>query len=239
MVSTKSLLSVAIAVLQLASVCSAGISRRANSDATGVVYSPDGRTCCTDGESEAAFAGVICEYGTHILVTQIPEDTRVTKCCWSDEANNFHVHYANNHEERHTYPINITGTTTLPNHFCNLQLKWDITEYILTDDYLDINVNLNFDCATYNKSDREWIRVHFDSAYQDAGRFTYEISPVVGPTIYITVASKIQSSDFSVDFHGHITGTGVISRLDEQFDRNLRTDEVAAIIAKANICDGF
>lgn len=232
---TKSLLSIAIALLQLASLSSAGIANRANSGAAEVTYSHDGRTCCTDGERGAIFSEGKCEYNSQALTPNIPDDTFVTKCCWNNTANDFHVHFANDHEVRQVSPIDITGNATVPIEVCNLGLKWNITEYILTDDYLDINVNLTIDCGPFNLSDREWIRIHFDSAYRDSGEFAYEIS-AVGPTIYTTITSKIHRSDFSVDFHGQLTGTGILSQLDQSFDKNLRADEVAAILSEADIC---
>ncbi|UKZ74427.1 hypothetical protein TrVFT333_002095 [Trichoderma virens FT-333] len=213
MIFNNGLLSVAAAVLQLASLSGAGIANRANSGAAEVAYSHDGRTCCTGGEPSAAFTGGKCEYDSHVLTPTIPEGTHISK-------------YP---------PMNITGNATIPIQICNLGPKWEITEYILTDDYLDIYVNLNIDCGPYNEWDREWIRIHFDGAYRDAGKFTYEISWLKS-TIDATITSKIHSSDFSVDFHGHLTGNGFLSSLDQSFDKNLRAGEVAAILSKANIC---
>ncbi|KAK4071051.1 uncharacterized protein Triagg1_6418 [Trichoderma aggressivum f. europaeum] len=235
MIFTKSLLSMAVAVLQLASLSSAGIASRANSGAAQVTYSHDGRTCCTDGEPGAAFTGSKCEYNSHVLTPSIPDDTHVTKCCWNNEANDFHVHYADDNEVRQVSPMDITGNATVPIEICNLGLKWNITEYILTDDYLDINVNLTIGCGPFNLWDREWIRIHFDSVYRDAGEFTYEVSEI-GPAIYATITSKIHRSDFSVDFHGELTGTGILRQLDQSFDKNLRADEVAAILSEVDIC---
>ncbi|KAJ4865393.1 hypothetical protein T069G_01923 [Trichoderma breve] len=235
MIFTKSLLSMTVAVLQLASLSSAGIANRANSDAAEVTYSHDGRTCCTGGERGAIFSEGKCEYNSQALTPNLPEDTYVTKCCWNQKVNDFHVHFADVHEMRKVSPVEITGNATVPIEICNLGLKWNITEYILTDDYLDINVDLNIDCGPFNLSDREWIRIHFDSSYRDSGEFAYEIS-AVGPTIYATITSKIHRSDFSVDFHGQLTGTGILSQLDQSFDKNLRADEVAAILSEANIC---
>ncbi|EHK22816.1 uncharacterized protein TRIVIDRAFT_222080 [Trichoderma virens Gv29-8] len=158
------LLSVVAAVLHLASLSSAGTANRANSGAAEVTYSHDGRTCCTNGEPSASFTGGKCEYDSHVLNPTIPEGTHVTKCCWSDRANDFHVHFADDHEDLQVSPMHITGNATVPIQICNLGLKWEITEYILTDDYLDIYVILNIDCGPYNEWDREWIRIHFDVA---------------------------------------------------------------------------
>ncbi|KAL7948078.1 hypothetical protein V8C42DRAFT_363513 [Trichoderma barbatum] len=236
MIFTKGLLSVAVAVLQLASLSSAGISKRANSAAVEAKYSHDGRTCCTNGETESAFTSGKCEYNSHVLTPSIPEGNHVTKCCWDDNNNGFHVHYAENHQDYQLSPSNITGGASIPTSVCNLGLKWETTQFILTDDYLDFRVNLNADCGPYNQWDEEWLRVYFDSAYRESGKFTYESSSADGPTIYLTATSKINRSDFSIDFHGHITATDSIGNLEDSFDVPFKDDRVAAILSKVDIC---
>ncbi|PTB70232.1 hypothetical protein BBK36DRAFT_1155048 [Trichoderma citrinoviride] len=235
MIFTKGLLSAAVAVFELASFTSAGIAHRADTATAAATYSDDGRTCCTDGEPGTALINGKCEYGSHSLSPDIPSGTHVTKCCWDDKASDFHVHYAQDNEEHEAAPLNVTGGGNYPNGFCNLGLKWEITEFILTDDYLDLNIDLNVDCGPYNKSDREWVRIHFNSVWQDAGKFTYVISSI-GPTIYADISTKIKRDDSSVDLHVHVTGTGIAGALDESVDENLHDEELKAILSTVNVC---
>ncbi|KJZ75816.1 hypothetical protein HIM_04640 [Hirsutella minnesotensis 3608] len=198
-------------------------------------YSHDGRTCCPGGDEGTAFIDGQCKYGAAVLTPALGPGDHVTKCCWNTTASDFHVHYENDADKPTTQDVDVKGGGNYPNSFCNLGLSWHIDQYTLDRDGIWLHIALNVDCGPYNKTDIEWIWIAFNSAWTGAGTFTYGISGI-GPTIHVELQTRIKRDDLSVDVWGHVTGTGIISALDETFNKNIADSSVKALLALEEIC---
>ncbi|OAA38761.1 hypothetical protein BBO_07008 [Beauveria brongniartii RCEF 3172] len=198
-------------------------------------FVPDGKTCCPSGQEPTAYAtkNDRCEYGSHVSAYVSQSDDKVTRCCFDVHAPKFYVHYFDL-DKGFKFPVDIHGSSQHETGFCNLGLKYDISDVIVADNWISLHINLNVDCATYNKSDKEWITIFFNRNYRHSGRFTYVITGI-GPTIYADVAAKIIGDD-TVGLEVHVTGTGIIGRLDETVRDEIRNDVLKGFLKGKEIC---
>ncbi|KAK2839328.1 hypothetical protein FQN49_006245, partial [Arthroderma sp. PD_2] len=192
---------------------------RAQTETTVAQYISDGRPCCLESGSEpSAHIGTTCQYGDYQApITNIFAQAMYTKCCFITSTKQFNVHYLPLAVK--TTPVDIRGSVNKDIHFCNLGLKWHITSIILREASISLYLDLNVDCATYNKSDTQWITIGFNQFMTHAGKFTYVLS-WAGPTIYLDLESSV-NTDGTVNLHGNVTGTGIIHSLDESFTTKL------------------
>ncbi|KAK5994134.1 hypothetical protein PT974_07574 [Cladobotryum mycophilum] len=227
--------------LQLATVSNAALVRRDN--AVSANYLHDGRTCCLNGDQHALILKDGCAYYKPGSVIPVVVATKppgflsyVSQCCWDDSAQGFNVHYWSWSDKMIEGPLDITGGAEYPNSFCTLRIKWNITKYRLTADSIALLIDLNVDCWPYNKSDEEWIIVHFDHKDTSGGKFTYVITGW-GPTIYADITTRINGDNASIHLHGHVTATGVASPLDETIDADFSNDDLKRLLSTREICN--
>jgi len=195
----------------------------------------DGRTCCPSGQDSAAYASANdrCEFGSYVSDYISLNDDEVLKCCFDTNSPHFYYHYAD-FQQGLVVPLDIKGGDVYNTDFCKLGLKWNIKKLRLANNWIRLLVNLNVDCATYNETDEEWITIYLDKSYQHAGKFTYEIS-AIGPTIYADIDTKV-NSDSTLELRVHITGTGIIGRLDETVSTTIKDAMLKEFLKEKEIC---
>ncbi|PLB52012.1 hypothetical protein P170DRAFT_471925 [Aspergillus steynii IBT 23096] len=154
-------------------------------------------------------------------------------CCYDNVHHVLHVHDIQ-HLPTYTRDLDVYQSEQHPNGVCNLGLKYYITKAEVYGGYVNLLINLNVDCGTYNESDEHWVTVIFDENWNYGAKFTFVIS-FVGPTIYLDLSTKV-NRDLSISLHGHVTATGVISSLDELYDSSLDKAELRQILDGVDIC---
>lgn len=193
-------------------------------------YSLDSRTCCA-GDNPTALIGDQCQYGNAVL--SVAKDS-VTKCCYDPTKGAFHVHLK---EFKPLLAINANYHTSgqAPNGFCNLGYKIDVGGVRVYGNKIELDISVNVDCGPYNHTASTTLSIYLEHGWHDGGRLTYVLNPVIGPTVYVDLSSKI-NDDKSVDVRGHITGTGVLSHLDEGFTNTIADGSLKNYLALLPMC---
>ncbi|RFU79230.1 hypothetical protein TARUN_2942 [Trichoderma arundinaceum] len=87
----------------------------------------------------------------------------------------------------------------------------------LKPDHIEAPIRIKANASPIHLDETYNVNIYFKNDWTDAHRWEASI-PIVGPTLYVDLQSRIVRSNCKLGLKLHITGTGILGRLDESVD---------------------
>jgi hypothetical protein len=87
----------------------------------------------------------------------------------------------------------------------------------LKPDHIEARTHIKANASPIHFDQWDTVNIYFKNDWTDAHRWEATI-PVIGPTLYIDLQSRFVRSNCKLGLKIHLTGTGVLGRLDESVD---------------------
>lgn len=159
----------------------------------------------------------------------------VRACCWDKMTQDFSLHLKQ--------PVPLFDCTvqqwinsTQPSDACGGTLKVNIwvKQAQVFASRVDILVNVYTDCRVFHPSGATRLWFNFNRQFTGSGDIHLPVTDV-GPTVIVTFQSKLNDNR-TIELHGHVTGTGVISSLDERFQQTIDNDDIKKFLMLFPLC---
>ncbi|KAH8129185.1 hypothetical protein LI328DRAFT_128754 [Trichoderma asperelloides] len=87
----------------------------------------------------------------------------------------------------------------------------------LKEDHIEAPTHVIANASPIHMNEWYTVNIYFKNDWTNAHRWEASI-PIIGPTLYVDLQSRIVRSNCKLGLKLHITGTGVLGRLDESID---------------------
>ncbi|KAL6894773.1 hypothetical protein GGI43DRAFT_412164 [Trichoderma evansii] len=87
----------------------------------------------------------------------------------------------------------------------------------LKEDHIEAPTHIKANASPIHMDQWDTVNIYFKNDWTDAHRWEASI-PIIGPTLYVDLQSRFVRSNCKLGLKLHLTGTGILGRLDESID---------------------
>lgn len=102
----------------------------------------------------------------------------------------------------------------------------------LKDDHIEAPTHIKANARPIHLDQTDTINIYFKNDWTDAHRWEASI-PIIGPTLYVDLQSRFVRSNCKLGLKLHLTGTGILGRLDESIDLGEFEEEGIKFLAQS------
>ncbi|KAM0518075.1 hypothetical protein ACHAPE_004478 [Trichoderma viride] len=102
----------------------------------------------------------------------------------------------------------------------------------LKPDHIEAPTHIKANASPIHLDQVDTVNIYFKNDWTDAHRWEASI-PIIGPTLYVDLQSRFVRSNCKLGLKLHLTGTGVLGRLDESIDLGEFEEEGIKFLAQS------